>query len=74
MADRDPLRDLADEDADLYDVATWEPHTRLDRVAARIYGLIVRAAWTIVVLTAFTILVAIGGLSAVVDPQVGVLT
>ncbi len=74
MADRDPVRDLADDEADLYDVATWEVRTRLDRLAAGIYGLIVRAAWTIVVLTALLILVGIGGLSAVVDPQVGVLT
>ena len=74
MADSDPVEDVADEDVDLYDITTWERRTRLDRVAAGVYGLIVRAAWTIVVLTAFGILVGIGGLSALVDPQVGVLT
>jgi len=74
MADSDPVEDVADEDVDLYDIATWERRTRLDRVAAGIYGLVIRTAWTIVVLTAFGILVGIGGLSALVDPQVGVLT
>jgi len=74
MADSDPVEDLADEEVDLYDIASWERRTPLDRVAAAIYGLIVRTAWTIVVLTAFLILVGIGGLSALVDPQVGVLT
>ncbi len=74
MADSDPVEELADDEADLYDIATWERRTRLDRVAAVIYGLVLRTAWTVVVATALVILVGIGGLSALVDPQVGVLT
>ncbi|MFB6233514.1 MAG: PrsW family intramembrane metalloprotease [Haloarculaceae archaeon] len=74
MADRDPVKDLAEEGDDLYDIATWEQRTRLDRVAVTVHSLVLRAAWTVVVLSAVLILVGIGGLSALVDPQVGILT
>ncbi len=74
MAERDPVEDLADEEVDLYDIATWEQRTRLDRLAVTVHRFVLRAAWTIVVLTAFLVLLGIGGLSALVDPQVGILT
>ena len=74
MAERDPVKDLADEETDLYDIATWEPRTRIDRIASGIHRLVLRAAWTAVVLAALLILLGIGSLSALVDPQVGVLT
>jgi RsiW-degrading membrane proteinase PrsW (M82 family) len=74
MADEEPVRELADDEVDLYGVVSWEQRTRIDWIAATIYGLVLRVAWTVVVLSALFILLGIGGLSALVDPQVGVLT
>jgi RsiW-degrading membrane proteinase PrsW (M82 family) len=75
MSDRvDPVRSASDEGIDLYDVSTWEERTSLDGLAVAIYRLIVGTARVGIVLLAFLILVAIGGLAAVTDPQIGVLT
>ncbi|MFC6990110.1 PrsW family intramembrane metalloprotease [Haloplanus sp. GCM10025708] len=71
---RDPVEAAADESMDLYDVATWEKRTSIDRLASGIYRALVAFTRTAIVLTALLILVGIGGLSAITDPQIGALT
>jgi len=72
--ERDPVESAADGDRDLYDVASWEPRTRFDRVSVRLYRLLVRAARALVVLVAVAILaaeLALTGLATIGDPVVG---
>jgi RsiW-degrading membrane proteinase PrsW (M82 family) len=71
---RDPVEERADDSLDLYDVATWERRGPLDTVAAGIYRLLVASTRLFVVGVALLILVGIGGLSALTDPQIGALT
>jgi RsiW-degrading membrane proteinase PrsW (M82 family) len=71
---RDPVEERADSSLDLYDVATWERRGPIDGVASGIYRLLVASARLFIVLIALLILVGIGGLSAVTDPQIGALT
>ena len=71
---RDPIEEAADSSVDLYDVATWEERTSLDGLATALYRLLVGVTRVSVVLLALLILVGIGGLSALTDPQVGALT
>ena len=71
---RDPVEERADDSVDLYDVATWERRGLLDTVAAGLYHLLVASTRLFVVGVALLILVGIGGLSAVTDPQIGALT
>jgi RsiW-degrading membrane proteinase PrsW (M82 family) len=71
---RDPIESAADDSVDLYDVATWEKRTSLDRLSAGIYRTFVTVTRTAIVLVALLILVGIGGLSAITDPQIGALT
>jgi RsiW-degrading membrane proteinase PrsW (M82 family) len=74
--ERDPVQQETDGSTDLYDIATWEARSRLDRVSVFVYNagrFVVR--W-IVILLAFGILLAqlaLGGLgAALVDPPVAV--
>ncbi|RRJ33493.1 PrsW family intramembrane metalloprotease [Halocatena pleomorpha] len=53
MADRDPLERLGNQSRDLYDVATWEPRTALDRLASKLYR------WGIVGVRWGTVLIAL---------------
>ena len=71
---RDPVERAADGSADLYDIATWEERTSVDGLAVALYRLLVASTRAVVILTAFFILVGIGGLTAVTDPQIGALT
>jgi RsiW-degrading membrane proteinase PrsW (M82 family) len=71
---RDPVEAAADGERDLYDVATWEERTSLDGLAVAVYGILKWASRAFVLLTAFLILLAIGGLSALTDPRIGTLT
>lgn len=59
MERRDPVEAQTDDDQDLYDVATWEPRTALDRLAIRVYGGALAAARAVVILLAVAILLAI---------------
>ena len=73
--ERDPVESADTEDRDLYDVASWEPRTRLDRVSVRLHDLLVRGARALVVLLAVVILLAefvLTGLATISDPVVGV--
>ena len=70
----DPVESASDDGVDLYDVSTWEERTSLDGLAVAIYRLIVGTTRVAVILLAFIILLAIGGLTALTDIQIGVLT
>jgi RsiW-degrading membrane proteinase PrsW (M82 family) len=72
--DRDPVEEGSTTGADLYGIATWEPRSWLDRLAIRLYRLLTLTSRVVIVAAAFIILVAIGGLSAIADPQTAVLT
>jgi len=78
MGDRDPIESRADDSLDLYDVATWETRTGLDRLSVKTYHGLLAAGRAVVVLAAVFILLlllATAGLGAVfTDPTVGVLT
>jgi RsiW-degrading membrane proteinase PrsW (M82 family) len=56
--DEDPVQRASSDDVDLYDVATWEPRSALDRFAAWLYGGIVTTARASVVALAVLIVVA----------------
>ncbi|GAB3315808.1 protease PrsW [Haloplanus rallus] len=71
---RDPVEERAGADVDLYDIATWEPRGVLDGVASGIYRVFVASTRLFVVGVALLILIGIGGLSALTDPQIGALT
>jgi len=70
----------ADSSRDLYDIATWEPRSRLDRLSERVYGGVVRVARYFVYLLALLITIGIVAqtVSAAVEfvsfPVLGVLT
>ncbi|WP_049937421.1 PrsW family intramembrane metalloprotease [Haloplanus natans] len=71
---RDPVEERARDGTDLYDIATWERRGPLDAVSAGLYRLLVASTRLFVVGVALLILVGIGGLSAITDPQIGALT
>jgi RsiW-degrading membrane proteinase PrsW (M82 family) len=71
---RDPVEERADDAVDLYDVATWERRGPLDTVSAGIYRVLVASTRLFVIGVALLILIGIGGLSALTDPQIGALT
>lgn len=73
MDRRDPVEVRTEGDLDLYDVATWEPRTVLDRLAVSVYHGLIAVARAAVVTLAVLILLAqfvLGGLGAVLvqDP------
>jgi RsiW-degrading membrane proteinase PrsW (M82 family) len=73
--ENDPVESAATSSRDLYDIASWEPRTRLDRVSVRLYGLLVSGARALVVLVAVAILLAefvLTGLATIGDRTVGV--
>ncbi|MFB6093049.1 MAG: PrsW family intramembrane metalloprotease [Haloquadratum sp.] len=75
MQDRqDPIEAASDGSMDLYDVATWEVRTPTDRLAAVVWRVAASSARIAVVLVALLLLLGIGGLAALTDPQTGLLT
>jgi RsiW-degrading membrane proteinase PrsW (M82 family) len=56
--ERDPVQRAAGDDTDLYDVATWEPRTGLDRAAAWLHGALVTGGRASVVALAVLIVAA----------------
>jgi RsiW-degrading membrane proteinase PrsW (M82 family) len=67
MTRRDPVEARADESQDLYDISTWEPRSRLDRLSQRVYNGGVTVARAIFVLLALLIVLAqflLGGIGA----------
>jgi RsiW-degrading membrane proteinase PrsW (M82 family) len=75
MRDRkDPIEEAAGDSMDLYDVATWDVRTPLDKASALIWRIAAGSARLAVVGFAFLLLLGIGGLAALTDPQIGLLT
>ena len=75
-SDEDPIASRADDDRDLYDVATWEERTSLDGLSVALYWLLTRSAKAGVVFVAFLGLLAIlgsFGLGLVFDPAIAIL-
>jgi RsiW-degrading membrane proteinase PrsW (M82 family) len=68
----DPTETAAE--MDLYDISSWEKRSLLDRLSVVVYWLAVRTGQVLVALAALLILVAIGGLSALTEPVIGLLT
>ena len=71
---RDAVEEKADGSADLYDISTWEERTSLDGLAVALYRFLSWSTRFVVVAVAFLILLGIGGLAALTDPQTGALT
>ena len=75
-SEQDPVQRAAGEDADLYDVATWEPRSALDRASAWLYGALGTGARALVVALAVLVVVAqfaaATGLVLVDRPVIGV--
>ncbi|WP_123624305.1 PrsW family intramembrane metalloprotease [Halorubrum sp. CSM-61] len=72
----DPVESRADDDRDLYDIATWEERTSLDGLSVALHWLITRSAKAFVVFVALLGLLAIlgsFGLGLVFDPAVAML-
>ena len=72
----DPVESRADDDRDLYDIATWEERTSLDGLSVALHWLITRSAKALVVFVALLGLLAIlgsFGLGLVFDPAVAML-
>ena len=75
-SEEDPIASRADDDRDLYDVATWEERTSLDGLSVALHWFITRSAKAAVVLVAFVGLLAIlgsFGLGLLFDPAIAVL-
>jgi RsiW-degrading membrane proteinase PrsW (M82 family) len=75
-SEEDPIASRADDDRDLYDVATWEERTSLDGLSVALYWLLTRSAKAGVVFVAFLGLLAIlgsFGLGLVFDPAIAIL-
>ena len=53
---RDPVQEAADDSRDLYDIATWEPRSVLDRLSAGVYRGLVTSGRLVVVALALAIL------------------
>ena len=71
---QEPIAVAADDDVDLYDVVTWEERTSLDGLAVALYWVLRRTAKAIVIVTALSLLVVIGGAAALTDPGIAMLT
>ncbi|KOX97526.1 MULTISPECIES: PrsW family intramembrane metalloprotease [Halorubrum] len=75
-SEQDPIASRADDDRDLYDVATWEERTSLDGLSVALYWLLTRSAKAGVVFVAFVGLLAIlgsFGLGLIFDPAIAIL-
>jgi RsiW-degrading membrane proteinase PrsW (M82 family) len=73
----DPVQSRDDDSRDLYDVATWEVRSRLDRLSVVVYRGAALLTRLVVVLLAVLILLAqfaYGALGALAAPTVGVFT
>ncbi len=76
MTREDPIRREASEKTDLYEIATWEPRSWLDRLSIGIYGATLTVFRAIVIGLALIVLVGqlvLGGLAAILDPLIGAL-
>ncbi|MFD1511775.1 PrsW family intramembrane metalloprotease [Halomarina rubra] len=74
MAQRDPVEARAQRSRDLYDIATWEPRSALDRFAVRLYRAVVATGKWVLVLLAVVFTLAIGAAGALTNEAVLGLT
>jgi len=74
MAKRDPVEARAERSRDLYDIATWEPRSSLDRVAVGFHRVAVVVGKWLLVLLAVLFTLAIGAAGALTDPLILGLT
>ncbi|MFB6080585.1 MAG: PrsW family intramembrane metalloprotease [Haloferacaceae archaeon] len=75
--DRDPVEERHGPGEDLYDVASWDPRSRLDRIAVAVYGGLRANVGRLLVAVAFVLLVvqfALGGFVLIKRPSLDVLT
>lgn len=73
---KDPVQEAAGDSRDLYEIATWEPRTRLDGFATWLYragAVSVRAAIITVAVVILLGQLVLGGLAAVGNPLIGAL-
>ncbi|MFB6131457.1 MAG: PrsW family intramembrane metalloprotease [Salinigranum sp.] len=73
----DPIRAALGDSEDLYDIATWEQRTGLDRLSARVYGALrrgSRAAVIFLALLLFFVQLALSGYAVIRHPSLGVVT
>jgi RsiW-degrading membrane proteinase PrsW (M82 family) len=70
----DPVEKSTDDSVDLYDISTWEERTSVDGLAVFLWRILAGSARVAVILVAFLLLLGIGGLAALTDPQTGILT
>ena len=71
---RDPVERASTEGVDLYDIASWESRTWVDRFSVGVYRWGVRFARWLVILLALAILLvqfAFAGLAAITNPYIG---
>ncbi|QKY18906.1 PrsW family intramembrane metalloprotease [Halolamina sp. CBA1230] len=62
MTNSDPVEESAGDGRDLYDIATWEPRTVLDRTAVKLHSALAGAARiSVVLLAAVVFLAQVGG-------------
>lgn len=71
--DTDPV-EAADDERDLYGISSWERRSLLDSASVAVYWLAVRTGQFLLVLLALLIFFAVGGLSILNEPSIGVLT
>ncbi|MFC6836622.1 PrsW family intramembrane metalloprotease [Halomarina ordinaria] len=74
MGERDPVEARSQGGRDLYDVATWEPRSALDRLALKVYGAALAVGKWFVVLLALVFTALIGVFGALTDPIIGAFT
>jgi RsiW-degrading membrane proteinase PrsW (M82 family) len=74
MGQRDPVEARADRSRDLQEIATWEPRSRLDRIAVRMYAGAVAVGRGVVVLLSLAFVLGVGFLIVANDPAIGLLT
>jgi RsiW-degrading membrane proteinase PrsW (M82 family) len=70
--DTDPV-EAADDERDLYGISTWEQRSLLDSISVAVYWLAVRTGQVLLVLLTLLIFLAVGGLSILREPLIGVL-
>jgi RsiW-degrading membrane proteinase PrsW (M82 family) len=75
--DRDPIEQRRERTGDRYDITTWEPRSRVDRLAVGLSERLRASAGGLVVVLAVALVVtqfALGGLVALTEPGLDVLT
>ncbi|WP_255198571.1 PrsW family intramembrane metalloprotease [Halorarius litoreus] len=68
----DPV-EAADDERDLYGISSWERRSLLDGASVAVYWVAVRTGQILLVLLALVIFLAVGGLSILREPVIGVL-